>query len=307
MHHVMAPKARFVTRRELVAPRYVLLESRAIVRVAGADARTFLQGLITQDVARVTVDRAAYGAFLTPQGKYLHDFCLAALGDAILLDCEAARADDLVARLSRYRLRAAVTVAVDPDLAVAAIFGSDAESTPVADLGPLPGAARPFADGVLFADPRHADLGWRAILPIDDADTALAAVGFAASTFADYDTRRVALTVPDGSRDLEIDRTVLLEANFDTLNGISWDKGCYLGQELTARTKYRGLVKRRLVTVALDGGAVAPGAPIEQDGREVGALRSVAGDLALASLRIDAIGAAATTDLWAGDRKIRLV
>jgi folate-binding protein YgfZ len=285
-----------------MANRYVMLPGRAVIRVAGADARTFLQGLISQDVEQVTPGRAAYGAFLTPQGKYLHDFCLIMHGDAILLDCEAARADDLVARLSRYRLRSAVTLAADPDMAVAAVFG-----------GPLPegldetaGAAMPFAGGVLFVDPRHTALGCRAILPAPHAEAMLAAAGFIPGAFDEYDALRIGLTVPDGSRDLDIDRTVLLEANFDTLNGIAWDKGCYLGQELTARTKYRGLVKRRLVTVAIDGPIPVPGTPITQDGRDVGVLHSTAGNRALATLRLDAMDDSETIPLTADGATLRL-
>jgi folate-binding protein YgfZ len=281
-----------------VAYRYVVLESRAIVRVGGADARVFLQGLISQDIERVTADRAAYGAFLTPQGKYLHDFCIVQDGDDILLDCEAARADDLVTRLSRYRLRADVTLAVDTERVVAAIFGE----TPDGHAG----ASRALGSGIVFVDPRRTELGWRAILPRGNADAILADAGYRPGNTEDYEALRVALTVPDGSRDLEIDRTVLLEANFDTLNGIDWDKGCYLGQELTARTKYRGLVKRRLVTVTLDGPAPDPGTPVLLDGRDVGVLRTAAGGHALASLRLEAIESRASGALCASDRAIRL-
>lgn len=282
--------------------QYVIFETRSVIRVDGADARGFLQGLISQDIEMVTPDRAAYGAFLTPQGKYLHDFCLAADGGAILLDCEAARADDLVTRLSRYRLRAEVSISIDPDLAVAAIFGD----TPIDGLDTAVGAAREFAGGVLFADPRHVGLGWRAFLPRGLARDVLTGAGFTPGAPADYDILRVGLTVPDGSRDLEIDHTVLLEANFDELNGISWEKGCYLGQELTARTKYRGLVKRQLVTVALDGPAPLPGTVIEKDDREVGVLRSVVDGHALAMLRRDAIGTDTAPALKAGACTIHL-
>jgi folate-binding protein YgfZ len=285
-----------------LANRYVILESRAIVRVAGDDARSFLQGLVSQDIATVTPAHAAYGAFLTPQGKYLHDFCLAELDGAILLECEAARSEDLAARLARYRLRAAVNVAVDPDFIVAAIFGE----SPLAGTEDKPGAARAFANGVLFADPRHIGVGWRAILPRIDAIAALETAGFVAGDPAEYEARRIALTIPDGSRDLEIDRTILLEANFDRLNGVSWDKGCYMGQELTARTKYRGLIKKRLVTVSIDGSAPVSGTPIEQNGREVGVVRSSAGNQAIALLRIEAINDATGSELHAGDRVVSL-
>lgn len=266
-----------------MANRYVILDTRTVVRVEGDDARDFLQGLISQDIGKLRAERAIYGAFLTPQGKYLHDFCIAELGGTILIDCEAARADDLVDRLSRYRLRADVALRIAPELIVAVVFGGP----PPAGLGNAPGDASVLGNGLLFVDPRHANLGCRAILPRDEADDVLRNTGFEPGEFDDYDALRVAHTVPDGSRDLEIEKTVLLEANFDTLNGIDWDKGCYLGQELTARTRYRGLVKRRLTTIRLEGLPPAPGTPIRLDGKDVGTVHSVAGDHAIATLRIE--------------------
>ncbi len=105
----------------------------------------------------------------------------------------------------------------------------------------------------------------------------------------DYDLHRLALGLPDGSRDLEAEKTVLLEAGFDELNGISWDKGCYMGQELTARTNYRGLVKRRLVPVAVAGPLPAPGTPVLRAGAEVGTMRSGRDALGMALLRLEAL------------------
>jgi tRNA-modifying protein YgfZ len=110
------------------------------------------------------------------------------------------------------------------------------------------------------------------------------------ASIEDWDRHRLALGLPDGSRDLEPDRTVLLEAGFDELGGVSWTKGCYMGQELTARTKYRGLVKRRLVPVTVDGVVPQPGTPVLRDGIEVGTMRSGRDGRGLAVLRLDAVG-----------------
>jgi folate-binding protein YgfZ len=109
------------------------------------------------------------------------------------------------------------------------------------------------------------------------------------ATEADYRLHRLSLGLPDGPPDLEPEKTLLLEAGFDELHGIAWDKGCYMGQELTARTKYRGLVKRRLIPVRLETAPPPPGTPVLADGQEVGSLRSAAGDLGLAMLRLDAL------------------
>ena len=128
--------------------------------------------------------------------------------------------------------------------------------------------------GVLLVDPRLGELGGRAILPREALRPALAAFGLAEADFADYDRHRLALGIPDGSRDLLPDKSILLEAGFDELNGVDWQKGCYVGQELTARTKYRGLIKKRLLPVRIDGPAPAPGTIVTLDGKDAGEMRS---------------------------------
>jgi hypothetical protein len=268
--------------------RFTLLDDRGILAVSGADRRGFLQGLVSNDVDKVGPAQARYAALLTAQGKYLHDFMMVERDEAILLDAEAARLADLKRRLSIYRLRAKVAIDTRPDLAAAAVFGGDALAA--LGLSAEPGAARAFASGVAFADPRLPALGARCILPRTGANTALAAAGLVETPFADYDRLRLALGVADGSRDLVPDKSILLEAGFDELNGVDWSKGCYIGQELTARTKYRGLIKRRLVPVSINGPPPAPGTIVYADGRDVGEVRSSRDGRGLALLRIDALG-----------------
>jgi folate-binding protein YgfZ len=237
---------------------------------------------------------------LTAQGRYLHDFIIADAGDAIWLDAEAARLADLQRRLTVYRLRAKVALDARPDLAVAAAFGEGALA--LFGLPEKPGAACPFAGGLALVDPRLAALGIRVILPRTELSGALAARGLAAADFADWDRLRLLLGVPDGSRDLIPDKSLLLESGFDELNGIDWQKGCYIGQELTARTKYRGLVKRRLFPVRIAGPTPAPGTLVTTAGREVGEMRSARDRLGLALLRLEAIGE--NRRLMAGDAAI---
>lgn len=272
--------------------RFAVLEDRAVLAIGGADRVSFLQGLISNDSSKISRARAIYAALLTAQGKYLHDFMLVEHGDEIWLDGEAARLADLKRRLSMYRLRAKVTIDERPDLAVAAIFG-DAEAGE-------PGTAGPLEYGVVFADPRLAALGVRAILPRSEIRGALADIGAVEGDFAEYDRLRLGLGVPDGSRDLVLDKSILLEAGFDELNGVDWDKGCYIGQELTARTKYRGLIKKRLFPVRVDGPAPDPGAIIMHDGQEAGEMRSSRDGAGLALLRLETAG----KPLKAGDATI---
>jgi folate-binding protein YgfZ len=265
---------------------FALIDDRGVLAVGGPDRRMFLQGLISNDVGKVGPTQACYAALLTAQGKYLHDFMIVELGEMLLLDAEGARLADLKRRLSIYRLRSKVTIDERSELAVAAAFGEGALAA--LDLAEEPGRARLFAGGVAFVDPRLAALGARLIAPREALRPALAAAGLAETGFEAYDRLRLGLGVADGSRDLVVDKSILLEAGFDELNGVDWNKGCYIGQELTARTKYRGLVKRRLLPVAIAGALPAAGTPIVADGREVGEMRSGRDGRGLALLRIDA-------------------
>ncbi|MBK4720020.1 folate-binding protein YgfZ [Azospirillum sp. YIM DDC1] len=265
---------------------YAILEDRGVIAVAGEDRAAFLQGLVSNDVRRVAADRAIYALFLTPQGKFLHDFRIAESDGALLLDPETERREEFLRRLKMYKLRSKITLEDRAGALVAvALFGGDA----LARLG-LPeeaGAAVPFAGGVAFTDPRLPALGARAFLPRDGAAAALEAAGFVPRSAEGYDRLRLVLGVPEGSRDLTPDKALPLENDLDDLNAISWDKGCYMGQELTARTKYRALIKKKLFPVALDGPLPAPGTPVTLDGKEVGEIRSGHGSSALALLRLE--------------------
>ncbi len=282
---------------------YAILGGRGLVAVSGPDARPFLQGIISQDMDRVGPTSAAYGALLTAQGKFLHDFLIVELDDVVLLDCEAARADDLTARLGRYKLRSRVELALATDrFEVAALWG---EGAPAAlGLPAEPGAARTFAGGIAFIDPRIAELGVRAILPAGRGAAAIADAGFASADFAAYDAHRLRLAVPDGSRDMVPERSLLLECNLDLLNGISWEKGCYVGQELTARTYYRRLVKRRLTPVEIDGPTPPPGTPVIAGGDEVGKLYSALDGRGLAVIRLAALDPVEDGGMTAGEARL---
>ncbi|MBB3172953.1 hypothetical protein FHR90_000767 [Endobacter medicaginis] len=245
-----------------------LLPDRAVISVTGADRVSFLQGLVSNDVTLAAPGRAVWAALLSPQGKWRADFFILDAGDRLLLDVERGQADELIAALTRFRLRAKVELAIAPLRVLAAWDVGD--GTP-ASAGP---------EAIAAPDPRLPEAGWRILVPDGTGP------GPDAVDDIDWDRHRLLLGLPDGSRDLERDRTVLLEAGFDELNGISWTKGCYMGQELTARTRYRGLVKRRLVPVAFEGAAPAPATPILHEGIEVGSVRSSRDGLGLALLRI---------------------
>jgi folate-binding protein YgfZ len=260
---------------------FLLARDRALISVSGADRIAFLQGLVSNDVAKVSAGRALYAAFLTAQGKYLHDIFIAAIGERLLIECEAARRPDLVRRLSLYKLRSQVALSEENGLSVGLYFGEGALGA--LGLPETSGQARVEQSGVVFVDPRLAALGARAYLSGAGLPTETA-------TTADYDRLRISLGVPDGSRDLPVEKAILLENGFDELNAIDWDKGCYMGQELTARTRYRGLVRKRLMPVTIEGPAPAFGAPLLLGEKEAGEMRSANGELGLALIRLEALG-----------------
>lgn len=275
---------------------YVILAERGLVALRGDDARSLLQGVISTDIERVTPASASYGALLTPQGKYLFDFVIVQVGDALLLDTERARVDDLLRRLLMYRLRAKVEIEDQSDAyEVAALLGDDLAAR--LDLPPQPGAARALNGGVVLIDPRLARLGARAVLPRGQGAPALEGCGFAALPTAAYEQARLALGVPDGSRDLVVDRSTLLESGFEEMHGVDFQKGCFVGQELTARMKYRGLVRKRLMPVVFEGPPPAPGTPIRLDGKDAGEMRSSHDGQGIALLRLEQVARAAEAGL----------
>lgn len=279
----------------LSSPSAIPLAARGVIALTGADRISFLQGLVTADVTRVTPTQAGWGALLTPQGKFLHDIFFLAAGDQMLLDVEAERLPDLLKRLRLYRLRARVELNDASDrFTVAALIGDGAAA--LLGLPAEAGAARPYEGGAVCVDPRLPALGCRMLLPREIPLPA--AVGDAAA----WDRLRLGLGVPDGSHDLIPDKSILLENGFDELGGVAWDKGCYMGQELTARTHYRGLIKKRLLPVRLDGPLPAPGTIILAGDRDVGEIRSGCDGMALALLRLDAL--AEGTSLRAGDTRL---
>jgi folate-binding protein YgfZ len=282
-------------------------ETRGVLAVSGVEARSFLQGLVTNDVTKVGPDRAVWAALLTPQGRYLHDFFIAQGPDGGLwLECEAERRQDLIRRLTIYKLRAKVGIAdVTEAMAVVRLFGAGAPER--LGISPEPGSAQALGGGIVFTDPRDARLGARAILPRAEAAGLPDQLGIAAGRPDQYEALRLALGVPEGGCDLEPEKALPMESRFDLLNGIDWQKGCYVGQELTARMKYRALVKKRLVPVAVEGPAPEPGTPVLIDGEEAGVLRGSSGAYGLALLRLEKLEEAGDRPLTAGAARIRVL
>jgi folate-binding protein YgfZ len=256
-----------------------LLPHRGVLRLSGPDRATFLQGLITQDINKIRASQAIYTALLTPQGRFLHDLFIAVDGEHWLMDCERARTGDLKTRLSLYKLRSQISLEdANSTYQVGAIWGDGV-------LNPFP-----IIPGVvLFKDPRLPELGIRFMATASGLKTLITTLNLKETPFQDYDQLRLSLGIPDGSRDIPIEKGIILESGFDELNAIDWQKGCYIGQELTARTRYQGLLRKRLLPVVITGPTPQSGEIITLEGKEVGKLCSSSDSKGLALLRIEAL------------------
>jgi folate-binding protein YgfZ len=242
--------------------------SRRLVTLTGADALTFLQGLVSNDVRRLDQPGIVYAALLTPQGKYLADFFVVNTGEVLLLDLPEGLADTTLRRLSMYRLRADVQMA-PAALAVTRGTGAPPE-------GALP-------------DPRHPALGWRHYgVPLPEADV-------------DWDALRVEHMIPETGIELIPDETFILEAGFEALNGVDFRKGCYVGQEVTARMKHKTELRKGLTRLRIEGAAPVGTPILMEDGREAGTIFTQSGGRALAHMRFDRMDA----PLTAGEARLR--
>lgn len=255
-------------RRECGEGPAVAVETRrAVIEAAGPDAETFLQGLWSNDVAKAGDSAPIYAALLTPQGKFLADaFIQRTAPETFALDVDAASAPNLLKRLAMYKLRADVSVRAREDLAVVVSW----ETSDPRDTEP----AGPRAVGAL--DPRDPRLGWRALLPTADAAT------MATRDLADYDARLIAFGAPRAGADLAADDAFILEYDFERLNGVDFKKGCYVGQEVTARMRHKTELRRGLFRVRGSDAATppAPGTAITASGKPAGRLGAVAAEAA---------------------------
>lgn len=245
-----------------------MLRDRGVISVTGEDAAGFLDNMITNDMAGLAKTPAIHAALLTPQGKILFEFFVVRSPDGFLLETAAEKAPDLVKRLGLYKLRAKVAITdVSASRVVVAAWGG-----PPPDLGPA----------VTYADPRHPALGSRLLMPPDVA----AALHVSETGASAYHAHRIALGVPEAGRDYALGDTFPHEANFDRLQGVSFTKGCFVGQEVVARMQHKTVVRKRVVPVTAEADLVE-GAPVRFREAVIGTIGSVAGHTALALLRLD--------------------
>lgn len=259
------------------ATHVAVLEDRGVVSVSGADAAKLLGGLITNEIGLFDRTPAMFAGLLSPQGKILFDFLVVRTAGGFLLETARGKTAELGKRLTLYKLRADVEIRdVSEQFRVAAIWGGGEEPIPA-------------ADGVIvYPDPRLSELGFRALARVDAALQAMSSAGA-------YHAHRIGLGVPEGGKDYMLGDTFPHEALFDQLNGVSFSKGCFVGQEVVSRMQHRGTARKRIVPVVAAEALPTEPQPVFAGGAEIGRLGSVSGSRGLALLRLDRV-AEATRD-----------
>ncbi len=262
------------------------LDCRGVLGISGPDAREFLQSIVTNNVHNVDRARSIYAALLSAQGKYMFDFIIADDGSGgFLFDTHRDRLGDLAASLDLYKLRAKVTITDRSDeIGVTALVGSS--SADLARLTPFSGNSWRNHTTVYLVDPRLADLGVRCLHPANEDP--FSSCTTVQGSMEDYQQHRIVHAVPEGGSDIIVNSSFALESNFEELNAIDFEKGCYVGQELTARTKFRGTVRRRLFGIEAQASNLPEsGTAITANGIEIGTLRSSVGSRGIGLIRKD--------------------
>lgn len=278
-----------------MSAQFALLADRGVVSVSGEDAGKLLQGLLTNDVDLLDRQAAMHAGLLSPQGKILFDFLVVKIAGGFLIDVARDKAAELVKRLAMYKLRAKVVIRdASPEWQVYAVWNGEAAAC---------GASE--AERLTYADPRLPALGSRMLVRVGTVVTAASAQP---STAAAYHAHRIALGVPEGGTDFMLGDAFPHEALFDQLGGVSFTKGCYVGQEIVSRMEHRGTARKRVVPVVADAALPVSGCEIKAGETVIGTLGSTAGDRGLALLRLDRAAEAMAKGeaIRAGDIAIRI-
>ena len=267
---------------------YCELRNRKLISLQGVDASEFLQGILTCNIDTIMQLGFGFGGLLTPQGKILFDFFVVYHDKAFLLDVEDAMAEDLVRRLTFYKLRAAVEIEIEETLKVFALWGNKDAKAPQHNTD------------ILIADPRLAQMGWRLFSPNDPPSAT-------PSTSDNYEAMRINLGVPQGGSDYAYGETFPHEALFDQTGGLDFSKGCYVGQEVISRVHHRGTARKRIIMLTGSDNLPQFGTKITAAGKTLGEMGSSCGKAGLANLRLDRVNDAQIndTEILAGDVPVR--
>lgn len=254
------------------------LSKRTVISISGENSLEFLQGLVSNNVRSLAEGRSVYAALLSPQGRFLHDFFLVHWRDKIFIDVKKERAGDLFSRLKLYRLRSKVEITPEESLCVSATWAEEIAETETADYK-------------IYADPRLGELGLRAIGNKDSISEFYKQQQISQVAEDEYEKFRLSLCIPDTS-DMIVEKSLLLESGFEELHGVDFSKGCYVGQEVTARSKFRGQVRKSFYSAKSDAPLPASGSKIIAGEEIIGEIRSSLENIGIALIFNDKYEAA---------------
>ena len=262
--------------------KYIVFEDRSFFEIKGEDKDTFLQGLITNDINKCTDKKSIYSAFLSPQGKFLADFFILKYENSYLFETPKLFLEELLKKLNNYKLRSKIDIVEKQSLISLSILGGDEIFGKLDSLG----STIKIDDGYAFIDPRNKELGIKVIINKDTINFFAKKYDLIEEDINKYEEIRIKNAIPDSIFDLKYNNSLILENNFDKINAISWDKGCYVGQEITARIKYRSLLKKNLLKVKILNGFVSSGDDIYFEEKLIGTITSNNKNIALAMIRL---------------------
>ncbi|MBI29429.1 MAG: hypothetical protein CMI95_06045 [Pelagibacteraceae bacterium] len=263
--------------------KYAELNDSSYFEIGGSERNSFLQGLITNDINKCTENKSIYSAFLSPQGKFIADFFIINSGKTLIFETHKKFTDELIKKMNFYKLRSDVYINKINSYRSIVIY----EQNKIFDKLILAGDLQKIDWGFVFLDPRNSNMGLKASVKIDMYKIFCDHYKLKKYDMNDYEKKRIECNIPDSALDLKVNKSLLLENNYDSLNAIDWDKGCYIGQELTARMKYRALIKKSLIKVKIVDGFVKPDDEVYYNDIRIGNVTSVNKDIGLAMLKLE--------------------
>jgi hypothetical protein len=266
----------------------VKLKDRAVIELNGQDNKEFLQSLVTNNVDLVSDNKSIYAALLSPQGKYLFDFIIFQnyITKKLSIDCEKKRYPELIQKLNLYKLRNKIDININNDITIYGIYGSDISKIILnLKMNNQEGSTKSIKNNIYIVDPRNKKLGIRIYIVKNNFSKEFDTILNGSSSELEYN--RIKLKIPKPEIDLEIEKSFIIENNFEEMNCIDFNKGCYIGQENTARQKYRGTAKRKLALVKINGEKINNGTKIYHNKKIIGTMRSSCKNIGLASIRTD--------------------
>ena len=263
----------------MTTSKYLVLNETKFISIKGRDIKDFLQGIITNDINKCD-KKVIYSCLLTPQGKFLSDFFIIPLEDHYIFEINKAFIDIFISKLKLYKLRSNVEIQEVQNLTSIAIVKSSIDRS--LELGFLISND----DFIEYVDPRNLNLGHKIIIKNDLVDKFIDSKKYELMSLQNYEKIMIENLIPNSTKDLIIEKSLLLENNFDNINALDWDKGCYIGQELTARMRYRAILKKSLRLIKLNSGKVLAGDAVFFDKNNIGQITSIIDELGLAMIKI---------------------